>query len=267
MTGRPPKAIVAASWAVTDAGSVGPTGSVKRKVLPSERRFRPRGGRRGAPDELPGEGRPSPVPSARLPSVACLNSWKIVSSSSGAMPGPVSATAISTWPSSSRAETSTRPSAGVNLTALDSEVEDDLADATPVGADRDLLRLRRQRELDPRSARPFRVHRDRAAQHLRDRAPPRARAPSPGLDLGQVEHVVDQREQVLARLEHVVDVRRAGVRSAPRTSARAAPREKPMIAFSGVRSSCDIVARKSDLCRLAVSSSPDTDAAARRSSG
>ena len=28
-----------------------------------------------------------------------------------------------------------------------------------------------------------------------------------------------------------------------------------MIAFSGVLSSCDIVARKSDLCRLAVSSS------------
>src|SRR5207302_1319903 len=68
-------------------------------------------------------GRPSPVPSARLPSVACLNSSKIVSSSSGAMPGPVSATAISTWPSSSRAETSTRPSAGVNLTALDTRLK------------------------------------------------------------------------------------------------------------------------------------------------
>ena len=32
--------------------------------------------------------------------------------------------------------------------------------------------------------------------------------------------------------------------------------EKPMIAFSGVRSSCDMFARNSDLCRLAVSSSP-----------
>ena len=31
--------------------------------------------------------------------------------------------------------------------------------------------------------------------------------------------------------------------------------EKPMIAFSGVRSSCDMLARNSDLCRLAVSSS------------
>ena len=31
--------------------------------------------------------------------------------------------------------------------------------------------------------------------------------------------------------------------------------EKPMIAFSGVRSSCDMLARKSDLCWLVVSSS------------
>ena len=31
--------------------------------------------------------------------------------------------------------------------------------------------------------------------------------------------------------------------------------EKPMIAFSGVRSSCDMFARNSDLCLLAVSSS------------
>jgi hypothetical protein len=30
--------------------------------------------------------------------------------------------------------------------------------------------------------------------------------------------------------------------------------EKPMIAFSGVRSSCDILARNSDLCWLATSS-------------
>ena len=31
--------------------------------------------------------------------------------------------------------------------------------------------------------------------------------------------------------------------------------EKPMIAFSGVRSSCDMLARNSLLCRLAASSS------------
>jgi hypothetical protein len=30
--------------------------------------------------------------------------------------------------------------------------------------------------------------------------------------------------------------------------------EKPMIALSGVRSSCDMFARNSDLCRLAASS-------------
>jgi hypothetical protein len=78
---------------------------------------------------------------------------------------------------------STRPSAGVNLTAFDTEVEDDLADAALVGPDRGLLRLRCQGERDSGAARPFRVHRDRAAQQLRDRhgspIPPFDAAPEP----------------------------------------------------------------------------------------
>src|SRR6266576_231019 len=64
-------------------------------------------------------GRPRPVPSACLPSLACSNSSKIVSRSGVAIPGPVSATSTSTWPSSRRADTSMRPSGGVNLTALE----------------------------------------------------------------------------------------------------------------------------------------------------
>ncbi len=43
--------------------------------------------------------------------------------SSGAIPIPLSRTAISTAPSLGWAETSTRPSSGVNLTALDSKLK------------------------------------------------------------------------------------------------------------------------------------------------
>src|SRR5262249_38711976 len=98
-------------------------GRVKRKMLPLPAALSTQRRPPWSSTSFRERGRPSPVPSARFPSVACLNSSKIVSSSSDAMPGPVSATAISTCPSSSQAETSTRPSAGVNLTALDTRLK------------------------------------------------------------------------------------------------------------------------------------------------
>ncbi len=122
------------------------------------------------------------------------------------MPGPVSATAISTWPSSSRAETSTRPPAGVNLTAFDRRLKTIWRTRRPSA----LIVISSgsvvSDELDPAAARPFRVHGDRAAQDVRDRHLRELELHPAGLDLGQVEHVVDQREQVRARREHVVDV-------------------------------------------------------------
>ena len=74
-----------------------------------------------------------------------------------------------------------------------------------------------------------------------------------GLDLGQVEDVVDEREKVLARAVDVVHV--VGLLRVELAEERAISiSEKPMIALSGVRSSCDMLARNADLCWLAISS-------------
>src|SRR5215472_14698553 len=94
-------------------------GRVKRNVLPCPGSLSTQRRPPWSSTSLRERGSPSPVPSAFLPSVVCSNSSKIVSWSAGAMPGPVSAIAISTSPSSSRAETPTRPPSGVNLTALE----------------------------------------------------------------------------------------------------------------------------------------------------
>jgi hypothetical protein len=80
---------------------------------------RPRGGRRAARRAFVragGRGR-CPRPSSLRSFVRSPS--KIVSRSSVGMPGPVSATATSISWSSARAETSIRPSGGVNLTALE----------------------------------------------------------------------------------------------------------------------------------------------------
>ena len=76
-----------------------------------------------------------------------------------------------------------------------------------------------------------------------------------GLDLRQVEDVVDEREQVASRVARCLRRTRPACRSCRRTGAPISTSEKPMIAFSGVRSSCDMLARNSLLCRLARSSS------------
>ena len=72
------------------------------------------------------------------------------------------------------------------------------------------------------------------------------------LDLGQVEHVVDQAEQVAAAGVDVVDPL-GRHRPAARRAARSLPISSlnPMIAFSGVRSSWLMLATKSLLALLA----------------
>src|SRR5438105_530400 len=104
-------------------------GRVKRKVLPWPRVLSAQSRPPWSSTSLRESGSPSPVPSACFPSLACSNCSKIVSSSSAAIPGPVSATATSTCPSVVRAEMSIRPSAGGELDGVGEEVEDDLADA------------------------------------------------------------------------------------------------------------------------------------------
>ena len=74
---------------------------------------------------------------------------------------------------------------------------------------------------------------------------------APGLDLGEVEDVVDEREQVPA----APSTRSIGSRSC--LSASASSRSislTPMMALSGVRSSWLMLARNCDLCWLASAS-------------
>ena len=75
----------------------------------------------------------------------------------------------------------------------------------------------------------------------------------PGLDLGEVEDVVDEGQQVLPGGVDVLQVFLLFSLSSPNIRSERTS-EKPRMAFSGVRSSWDMLARNSDLCRLAASS-------------
>ena len=69
-----------------------------------------------------------------------------------------------------------------------------------------------------------------------------------GLDLGEVEDVVDQPQQVLAGRVHPLQVRDRNA-SSPRSSASSwSISEYPMMALSGVRNSWLMFARNCDLC-------------------
>ena len=74
----------------------------------------------------------------------------------------------------------------------------------------------------------------------------------PSLHLGKIQDLIDEGEKMAAGGEDVLGVLglfliQLAEHSLPKTS------EKPMMALSGVRSSCDMLARNSDLCRLAAS--------------
>ena len=139
------------SWLTTPPARLG---RVKRNVLPwpgslSTQRRPP-----CSSTSLRESGSPSPVPSACLPSLRLLELLEDRLQVLGrrcrgrcrrrrSRPGRRRA----------RAETSTRPSAGRELDRVGEEVEDDLAHASLVGRDRDLLRLGVEGEREPAAAR------------------------------------------------------------------------------------------------------------------
>ena len=87
---------------------------------------------------------------------------------------------------------------------------------------------------------------------------------APGLDLREIEEVVDELQQVLAA---AADVARGSAGASPTAASRGGPRgsaEKPMIELSGVRSSWLMLERNTLLARLA-SSARASDSWARRS--
>src|SRR5438067_4121490 len=99
-------------------------GSVKVNVLPSPRvlsiQIRPPCSSTNRLESAS----PRPVPSrCSAPTSVCWNSSKIRSWSSGATPGPVSATETQTSPSTRAERISTLPPAGVNLTAFESRLK------------------------------------------------------------------------------------------------------------------------------------------------
>ena len=131
------------------------SGSVKRNVLPAPGRSRPRAGRRAARRTCvtaAGRGR---SPRAGSPSCrACSNSSKIRSWSSGAMPGPVSATATSTTPSVKWSRDVDAPVRRRELDGVRQQVEHDLAELPLVRLHDDLRRATsRPNAIPPRLAR------------------------------------------------------------------------------------------------------------------
>ena len=176
--------------------------------------------------------------------------------SSGAMPMPVSRTEISTPPSVGTARTSTRPPSGVNLTALDSRFSrtclilrssrDDLADAAV-----DLELERRCRAA--RRARAPASARCRSPGAGRSRASSSSIRPASIFDRSRMSLMSESRwrpeEWMSCRYSSCLSFSSPNMRSSSTS-------EKPMMAFSGVRSSCDMLARNSDLCWLATSSWP-----------
>ena len=152
--------------------------------------------------------RPSPVPPFFLvvELSACWNSSKILAWSASEMPGPVSRTATVNAPLA--ADALDRDLARVGeLDRVADEVEQDLGEAALVAA----RHAAGSAAIPTFNARFFcaasgSTARQHGVHDLLDRVVGERKRELPGLDLGQVEHVVDQPEQVLAvaldALEH-----------------------------------------------------------------
>ena len=193
------------------------------------------------------------------------------------MPVPVSATAIPIARPArvarrsrsrsirSAAENHAEPPASVNLMALDSRFFEDLLQ--PLRSVRAGEGSRRRRStLESRA--PWRPPAARTCAARRSPAR-RARTGSTahlqlaGLDLGQVQDVVDEGQQLLAR--RVDDLRRTrSARGEVAVPFSARMRDRIMTLLSGVRSSCDMLARNSDLVLVGPRSSSAAFASSRR---
>ena len=144
--------------------------------------------------------RPRPVPSrCSAPASVCWNSSKMRSWSSGAMPGPVSATETRTSPLTRDRAHVDRPALGRELHRVREQVEDHLSDPALVAGDDVDLRIGLERDLDAVLRRALTHHHDAALERLAQRERRDLELDLPGLDLGEVEDVVDQRQQVAGR--------------------------------------------------------------------
>ena len=153
--------------------------------------------------------RPRPVPSPRsIPASVCWNSSKTRLRSSAAMPGPVSATETLTSPLARVARTSTAPPAGVNFTAFESRLKITCLMRRSSPETTSASRVRCQRDEDTVLHRALAHHRDAALEGFLQRERRELELDLPRFDLGEVEHVVDEREQVVSGGQDVVEVLR-----------------------------------------------------------
>ena len=124
------------------------------------------------------------------------------------MPGPVSATETLTSPLTCAAADVDGAAGGRELHGVREQVEDHLPDPALVARDDVDLRVRRERDPYAVLRRALAHHRRRRARALLQRERRDLELDLPCLDLRQVEHVVDEREQVVPRGEDVVEVLR-----------------------------------------------------------
>ena len=149
--------------------------------------------------------RPRPVPPARAPPSSCSNGWNIRARSCCAMPMPVSATTISTRAAASatalaRRRDADRPLSG-ELDGVAHEVDEDLLHLAAISEEGPWqLGSRLDRQLRP-------VGGGLSGEHLRHLVERRAdverildERQSSRLDRRHLEHVVDERREVLAAL-------------------------------------------------------------------
>ena len=99
-----------------------------------------------------------------------------------------------------------RPARGRELHGVREQVEDHLSDPALVALTRSTSGSAASATLDAVLRRPLAHHHDAALERLPQRERRDLELDLPGLDLGQVEDVVDQRQQVVARGEDVVEV-------------------------------------------------------------
>src|SRR5439155_17072548 len=86
------------------------------------------------------------------------------------------------------------------------QVEDDLADAALVAGHEVDAAVGSKEDLDSVFQRALAHHHDTALQSIPQRERRHLELDLPGLDLGQIEDVVDQRKQVVGRAEDVAEI-------------------------------------------------------------
>ena len=182
-------------------------GSVKTNVLPCPELALDPDPAAVQLDEPLREREPEPRPLALFdPRSPCMELLEHRSWSSGAIPGPVSETETLTSPLTRAVDTSTAPPAGVNFTAFESRLKTTCwirrSSPSTMSASGSVATA----TLTLVVARSLPHHDHPAFERLPQRERRHLELHPAGLDLGQVEHVVDEGEQVAARGEDVVEV-------------------------------------------------------------